>query len=780
MYQYIWDEETGGLLLTSELSKFSKEPRPVYYRELDILGFDAHWTYPRDDRAPLMWAEANNYIYKGRQVAHTRGGSLYTKPEIILDDAPEPDGGPLQFVDVARMCEKNREIMESLAQGTIQQVYKTYLQYKKKIDIFHVSFSGGKDSVVCLDIVERALPHDGFIVLFGDTGMEFPDTLDVVKKVEEDCERKGISFHVAKSDVDPLENWRVFGPPATTLRWCCSVHKTTPQQLFLRDVMRKAGHSPDMVEMAFVGVRAEESARRSTYEYISKGTKHKGQYSCNPILEWGSAEVYLYIYLHDLVLNETYKKGNGRAGCLVCPMAGDKQEYMRRAWYREQVDQYISIIQSTSARDFPTQEDDIRFINNGGWKSRTNGRDIKTIPIKYNERTDGTIELIDPFQRWQEWMKTVGKFYYDGEKCTINFKGTSYDFYVHESPSGASITLPGALERSNAELVKHIKYALRKAAYCVACRECEADCPNGCLSFSDGKVQVSDSCIHCMNCHKATDGCLLYKSLNQPKGNGNMKSNSINRYGAHAPKREWIRSFFELQERFDDEHELGTMMYSNFKRFLRDVNFIDAKGNITDCGRVYLDLGEQSDTMWSIMLVNLSYTPEIGWYVHNIPINQTTTKADMSTKLQNSGTTERSANDICGAFKRILALPFGDQLGLGQVYGEKDDTCYIRDYWHNPIPEVILYSLYRFAEECGDFFQFTLSDLMDDTIERDGVSPTRIFGLDRDSMVRILNGLSRNYSGFINAEITHDLETITLHSDKSANDVLALLVGAGH
>ena len=54
MYQYIWDTETGGLLLTSDLSKFSKEPRPVYYRELDILGFDRYWTYPRDDRAPLM------------------------------------------------------------------------------------------------------------------------------------------------------------------------------------------------------------------------------------------------------------------------------------------------------------------------------------------------------------------------------------------------------------------------------------------------------------------------------------------------------------------------------------------------------------------------------------------------------------------------------------------------------------------------------------------------------------------------------------------------------
>ena len=36
MYQYLWDEETGGLLLTTEQSKFSKEPRPVYASELTL------------------------------------------------------------------------------------------------------------------------------------------------------------------------------------------------------------------------------------------------------------------------------------------------------------------------------------------------------------------------------------------------------------------------------------------------------------------------------------------------------------------------------------------------------------------------------------------------------------------------------------------------------------------------------------------------------------------------------------------------------------------------
>ena len=134
--------------MTTEVSKFSKEPRPVYYKELDVLGFDRYWNYPKDEHAPLLWAEANNYIYKGRTVARTKGGSLYTAPELILLEDPEPDGKPLEFVDVDRMVEKNSDILETLAQETIQKVYNTYLAYKDKLDIFHVSFSGGKDSEV--------------------------------------------------------------------------------------------------------------------------------------------------------------------------------------------------------------------------------------------------------------------------------------------------------------------------------------------------------------------------------------------------------------------------------------------------------------------------------------------------------------------------------------------------------------------------------------------------------------------------------------------------------
>ena len=274
MYSYDYDAETGGIILNSSPLQFSKEPRPVYYKELDILGFDNHWNYEKNDAYPYMWAEANNYYYRGRKVAQTKGGSCYTAPEIVILEEPEPDGQPLRFVDIPAMVEKNRELLEGLVQDTIKKVYNTYQEYKNKIDIFYVAFSGGKDSVVALDIVQRALPHNDFMVLFGDTGMEFSDTYKVVNEIKKYCAKNSISFITAKSSFSPEYTWSQFGPPSKTLRWCCSVHKTAPQILAIREYTGKI----NFTGMAFVGVRASESTTRSEYDYVGLGEKHKGQY----------------------------------------------------------------------------------------------------------------------------------------------------------------------------------------------------------------------------------------------------------------------------------------------------------------------------------------------------------------------------------------------------------------------------------------------------------------------------------------------------------------------
>ena len=101
-------------------------------------------------------------------------------------------------------------------------------------------------------------------------------------------------------------------------------------------------------------------------------------------------------------------------------------------------------------------------------------------------------------------------------------------------------------------------------------------------------------------------------------------------------------------------------------------------------------------------------------------------------------------------------------------------VSFVRTSWQAPDPKVVLYSLYKFAEACGNYHQFTLSRLLNHDIDSDGVSPTEIFGINRDEMERILNGLSVNYPDFINASFTLDLDNITLRSDKTALDVLDL------
>ena len=87
---------------------------------------------------------------------------------------------------------------------------------------------------------------------------------------------------------------------------------------------------------------------------------------------------------------------------------------------------------------------------------------------------------------------------------------------------------------------------------------------------------------------------------------------------------------------------------------------------------------------------------------------------------------------------------------------------------------MILYSLYLFAEKCGGYYNFTLNRLLNHDIDSDGISPTQIFGLDRDTMTRVLNGLASNYPEFIAVSFTIDLDNIYLKDDKTSADVLEI------
>jgi phosphoadenosine phosphosulfate reductase len=790
LYSYAYSATTGGILLNSTPHKISKEPRPVYAPELDLLGFDKYWKYDKQTNAPYMWSEANRYYYRGRLVASLLGGDVYHAPVIQLAyvckewretsngkaiekticekpeigktftdkkgnvftlDKPEHRNAKLRPVDLAAMVEDNREILGWLEETTAKKILAVYEKYADKLDIFHVAFSGGKDSCVLLELVKSVLPHDSFVVVFGDTGMEFPDTYDVIDKVEEQCKEEEIKFYRAASHLSPTESWDLFAPPSRVLRWCCSVHKSTPQTLKLREVTGKQNY----IGLAYVGVRAEESINRAEYEYETYGKKQKGQYSHNSILEWTSAEVWLYIYAKNLIINEAYKKGNSRAGCVFCPMSS-KTDYLKNLTYETVINSFVNIVKKHYS---------VENIENGYWCARTNGVLIKGNTEKCVERIENgeyVIQVSNPTTDWKQWIKTLGEIPF---KYTIKNINTSYE-----------VRFNSEILKEQSVLVGLFKKIFHKSAYCVGCRVCEANCHNGCISF-DGDLSIV-GCVHCKECNQLDGGCLVYNSLKYPttKGEKQMKT-SIDCFNTHSPKTEWLQDFFERKEDFIKENTLGPDQKVRFNRFLRSSGLLE-NDKFSGFAEIMLSLGWNSSTAQGLLLANLAYNPQFNWYINKLDIGRIYDCKDVVAMLKNDGNSEITSKIVATAFKRLVDIPLGTVLHWGQTTekGKQLETltrtsCIIGDN------RVILYSLYKFAEKCNDYKEFTLNALLSDKIDRNGVSPTRIFGLDRETMIPLLLGLSANNPDFINATFTNDLDKISLRNDKTSEDVLNLFRG---
>lgn len=805
MYAYEWDSSTGGYILTPMPLAFSKEPRPVYYKELDILGFDKYWDYDKNDSFPYMWAEANNYYYRGRLVAKTKGGSLYTPPELVLIEDPEPEGYPLRFVDIPAMVDKNRQLMEQLVQETIKKIYNTFIEYQDKVDVFYVAFSGGKDSVVALDLVQRALPHNCFKVLFGDTGMEFPDTYETVEKIKQICAEEKIEFLQAKSKLKPENTWQIFGPPAVTIRWCCSVHKTTPQIMQLREVLQK----PDFTGMAFTGVRGDESLSRSEYDAISYGGKHSGQYSCHPILEWNTAELFLYIYENGLTFNNAYKKGNTRAGCLVCPMSQGKHDYMKYKNYPDDTDLFINKIITTSGKNFSKENYD-RFVEQGYWRTRKSGRELNFGHDKHVfeiVKGQNVITVQKKNEYWKEWAKTIGQVTSLGDgEFSIAYEGKSYAIRtISTQEGGEQFTFPN-IENSKSDIkfLSLFKSVIIKSVYCVNCGYCAAECKSGCIDMANG-VHISNQCKHCFSCHDIYSHCLRYNSIKNRIGAKAMTG--LDRYYSFGIKENWLRVYFDYEGtssfwKSDGDGEVPNKKKDAFLNFVKDAGLVDEDKSLKGKEYKYIkykpnkfaekmfSLGVDDESMWAYLMCNLVYaedSEEFRWFIKNIPFSETSTPESIKLRLDEVMENDKSGlgkRNICDALKSFLIkTPFGKQLGLGSVidYEEKVSSngretitlnYFVRGSWKNPDEKVILYALYKFAEACGNYRQFTLTRLLDTSVESAGISPTQIFGLNRETMEKILNGLTFNYPDLIEARFTLGLDNITLKSDKTANEIL--------
>ena len=170
----------------------------------------------------------------------------------------------------------------------------------KKPELHIVSLSGGKDSTaMLLRMVEEGMRID--LIIFCDTGLEYPAMYRHLEKLEKDIGRPIIRIcadhtfeHLllnhevrVKINKDVTErNHRGYSWPGPVNRWCTKELKEIPREKFLAPLREKY----DIIE--YVGLAADEGYRLERKNNMREGQRH-------PLVDWGMTEADCLKYCYD-------------------------------------------------------------------------------------------------------------------------------------------------------------------------------------------------------------------------------------------------------------------------------------------------------------------------------------------------------------------------------------------------------------------------------------------------------------------------------------------------
>lgn len=782
MYSYEWDKRTGGYRLTTQTGKFvASEIRPVFAEEITLMGLESWLKFDPNERRPLLWAKQNVYMYRGVEIAKFNR-TRYGKPlDIEWKGTGEGEGTheisktqqklKLVPVDIEAMVAKNQGIMTALVADTLKRIKEIYDAYAEKCDAVYIGFSCGKDSAVLLDLCHKVLPLD-VPVVFSDTGMELPDTFRVWDDIQS-C-YKGRPLLKVSAKTTALENWRLFGPPSQALRWCCSVHKSTPAILALKDRIGKRS----IKTLAFVGVRGEESLRRSEYDDIGDGLKSNSQVNAMPILGWSAHELWLYIFEHNLVLNEAYRKGVPRVGCLLCPMSTDRQNDIIRINYHDAVAPFANAVRDTIDREFSSKEDADAFVYEGGWYARKSGVSLKQVIVEPGvERKSDRVICEFPIEgesTLMEWLKAIGKI--DGAEIALS-KDSNRGLLECVWENG----------KADKSISKWLVYAVHKAIACAGCNVCEAECPTGALRLEkdtcSGKAKVfidETTCVHCMKCYAPDEGCWRYYSKRYAGGK-TMNISGINKYMTFGLKPEWIEVLANEGANFRQTTALGTRMVPAAITWFREAGLIEDSAAINTT--LVLEVGKKrgfDDLMfWHLLWIRLAnISPLVKWYVCNTDIDTGYQIKHLDETLAPS---VASASVRKGALQSLCQLVKTSPLSEGEgalvepeMKGRALEKLTRRSRSVDPL--VVLYGLYVMAEKC-ERAAFTVRQMMVVDFNEEVVSPIALFGIPPDEFKKQCMGLAAVYPDFIVCSFTLGLDEVRVFPEtKKRNDVVELIL----
>jgi phosphoadenosine phosphosulfate reductase len=185
---------------------------------------------------------------------------------------------------------------------------------------YYVAFSGGKDSIVLLDLVRRSgCKHDAHMNI---TSVDPPELTAFVKQHYPDVER-----HRPALTMFQLIEKRSYLPTCKK-RFCCGVLK------------ERGGHN----RVVITGIRKAESNRRAKRTMFEISQTDKTKRMVHIIIDWKDKDVWEYIKMLKLPYPSLYDKGWKRIGCIGCPMTSYKERQRQFKLYPNHKKAYIYAI----------------------------------------------------------------------------------------------------------------------------------------------------------------------------------------------------------------------------------------------------------------------------------------------------------------------------------------------------------------------------------------------------------------------------------------------------
>lgn len=517
-------------------TRITTDIRPVFPEErllLEILLDEKPGTYEKDS----VWnCSGNKYLINGKRIKFSVK-ELKNKNVADIRSKYEEASKNISYEYfeqyVGKFVQANRSRYEFIVREAVDYIKNSTKDYTAK-DMF-VSFSGGKDSTVTSDIVMRALSEPKILHIFGDTTLEFPETMKYVDRFKKEHPQTPV-LSSRNKDKDFEELCKLVGPPSRVMRWCCTIFKTGAIQRKIKTLFRNKNKI-----ITFYGIRRSESASRSKYERETEGSKITKQITISPIIDWMDFDVWLYMLTTKIDFNYAYRLGYARVGCWCCPNNSGWSEFLSKIHMPQQSERFRQML-----IDFAKQigkPDPEVYVDDGKWKARQGGNGVdyakKTAvsfePCALEENafnyelkrpiSEQLYELFKPFGylNFELGNKRLGEVYVTRKDGRLVLKLQGRIGSTTLKVTIIDYKIDGAASVKAAE--DKVKCQITKYQMCMGCRACESICKHNAIVIKEDKEGnldykiLDDKCVRCAECvNHYTAGCYMRKVLATKKG----------------------------------------------------------------------------------------------------------------------------------------------------------------------------------------------------------------------------------------------------------------------